>query len=466
MQSRRGRRAAEQCWQGLDRLETSSEQRLSIAVVGSGVAGLSAAWLLSGKHDVTLFEADPRLGGHAHTGEAAGHDGPVPVDTGFIVYNEGNYPNFTALLEHLGVPSLYADMSLSVSLDDGAFEYSSFGLGGVFAQKRNLLSPRFWGLLLDIWRFFRTAPRDLPELERKATSLGDYLKANGYGDAFRDDHLLPQAAAIWSTPLDQIGAYPAASLIRFFLNHGMMSIVGRGLWRTVEGGSKAYVTKLSEAYRGAVRKGVRVAGVRRDANGAELRLAGGARERFDQVVIATHGDTALQLLEDPSAEETRLLSAFRYSRNMIALHTDPVLMPKRRRAWTSWNHIGRRDAPGEGAVTYWMTRLQSLRNAPDIFVTLNPNKEIAADKLIKTEVYDHPLFDAGAIAAQQEIWDIQGARRTWFCGSYLGHGFHEDALQSGLAVAEQLGGVRRPWTVADESGRIHVRPPQATVAAA
>ena len=437
-----------------------------MAVVGSGVAGLSAAWLLSQKHDVTLFEADPRLGGHAHTAEAPGHHGPVPVDTGFIVYNEGNYPNFTALLQHLGVPSLYADMSLSVSLDDGAFEYSSFGLAGIFAQKRNLLSPRFWGLLRDISRFFRTAPRDLAELERNATSLGDYLKAKGYGDAFRDDHLLPQAAAIWSTPLDQIGAYPAASLIRFFQNHGMMSIVGRGLWRTVEGGSRAYVTKLTEAFRGEVRKGVRVMGVRRDANGAEVRLGGGARERFDQVVLATHGDTALQLLDDPTADETRLLSAFRYSRNMIALHTDTVLMPKRRSAWTSWNHIGRRDAPGEGAVTYWMTRLQSLKNAPDLFVTLNPNKEIAADKLIKTEVYDHPLFDAGAIAAQQEIWDIQGARRTWFCGSYLGHGFHEDALQSGLAVAEQLGGVRRPWTVEGESGRIHVRPPPMAEAAA
>lgn len=437
-----------------------------MAVVGSGVAGLSAAWLLSQKHDVTLFEADPRLGGHAHTAEAPGHHGPVPVDTGFIVYNEGNYPNFTALLQHLGVPSLYADMSLSVSLDDGAFEYSSFGLAGIFAQKRNLLSPRFWGLLRDISRFFRTAPRDLAELERNATSLGDYLKAKGYGDAFRDDHLLPQAAAIWSTPLDQIGAYPAASLIRFFQNHGMMSIVGRGLWRTVEGGSRAYVTRLTEAFRGEVRKGVRVMGVRRDANGAEVRLGGGARERFDQVVLATHGDTALQLLDDPTGDETRLLSAFRYSRNMIALHTDTVLMPKRRRAWTSWNHIGRRDAPGEGAVTYWMTRLQSLKNAPDLFVTLNPNKEIAADKLIKTEVYDHPLFDAGAIAAQQEIWDIQGARRTWFCGSYLGHGFHEDALQSGLAVAEQLGGVRRPWTVEGESSRIHVRPPTMAEAAA
>jgi len=437
----------------------SSVERLSVAVVGGGIAGLSAAWLLSEKHDVTLFEADPRIGGHANTAEAPGHHGPVPVDTGFIVYNEGNYPNFTALLKHLGVPSLNADMSLSVSLDDGDFEYSSYGALGVFAQKRNLFSARFWGMLRDITRFYRHAPKDLARLETPLTSLEAYLEEKGYCQAFRDDHLLPQAAAIWSTPLKEIGQYPAASLIRFFLNHGMMSIVGRGLWRTVKGGSREYVEKLTAAFRGEVRKGVRVAGVRRDANGAEVRLAGGGRERFDQVVIATHGDTALGLLEDPTPEEKRLLGCFRYSRNLVALHTDPVLMPKRRRAWCSWNHIGHRNAPGEGAVSYWMNRLQSLKDAPDLFVTLNPNKEIAADKLIRTEIYEHPLFDAGAIAAQTEFWDIQGVRRTWFCGSYLGHGFHEDALQSGLAVAEQLGGVRRPWTVADENGRIHVREP-------
>ncbi|WP_293357391.1 FAD-dependent oxidoreductase [Phenylobacterium sp.] len=444
----------------------SGGERLSVAVVGSGVAGLSAAWLLSQKHDVTLFEADPRLGGHAHTAEAPGHHGPVAVDTGFIVYNEANYPNFTALLAHLGVPSVNADMSLSVSLDDGAFEYSSFGALGVFAQKRNFFSARFWGMLRDISRFYRHAPRDLANLKAPEISLEAYLEQKGYCQAFRDDHLLPQAAAIWSTPLKEIGAYPAASLIRFFLNHGMMSIFGRGLWRTVQGGSRTYVEKLAAAFRGELRKGARVAGVRRDANGAELRLAGGGRERFDQVVLATHGDTALALLDDPTPEEKRLLGAFRYSRNLVALHTDAILMPKRRRAWCSWNHIGMRAAPGEGAVTYWMNRLQSLKDAPDLFVTLNPNKEIAAEKLIKTEVYDHPLFDAGAVAAQQVFWDIQGVRRTWFCGAYLGHGFHEDALQSGLAVAEQLGGVRRPWTVEGESGRIHLRGPALQEAAA
>jgi predicted NAD/FAD-binding protein len=437
-------------------LSNSEDGRLKVAVVGGGIGGLSAAWLLSQRHAVTLFEADHRLGGHANTAEAPSLSaGAVtPVDTGFIVYNEPNYPNFTALLRYLGVASQPADMALSVSLDDGAFEYSSFGALGLFAQGSNLFSARFWAMLRDVGRFYRNGPKDLAALEAPLTSLDDYLAQNGYCQAFRDDHLLPQAAAIWSTPLAHIREYPAAALIRFFQNHGMMSVFGRGLWRTVTGGSRAYVRALTAAFEGEIRTGHRVTGVRRSPAGVEVRDASGRVERFDDVVIATHGDAALALLEDPSAEERRLLGAFRYSRNLTVLHTDPRLMPRRKRAWTSWNHIGRRDAPEAGCVTYWMNRLQSLKDAPDLFVTLNPTMEIAADAVVKTEVYDHPLFDAGAISAQREIWGLQGARRTWFCGSYFGHGFHEDALQSGLAVAEQLGGVRRPWTVEDESGRI------------
>jgi len=427
--------------------------------VGGGIAGLSAAWMLSQRHDVTLFEAEIRLGGHANTVEGPSlKPGVTPVDTGFIVYNEPNYPNFTALLKHLEVASQPADMALSVSLDDGAFEYSSFGALGLFAQGSNLFSARFWRMLSDVSRFYRNGPKDLAGLEAPLTSLDDYLAEKGYCQAFRDDHLFPQAAAIWSTPLAGIREYPAAALIRFFQNHGMMSVFGRGLWRTVTGGSKSYVRKLAEAFRGETRTAARVTGVRRTPAGVEVRDASGRVERFDEVVIATHGDAALALLEDPSADERRLLAAFRYSRNLAVLHTDPSVMPRRKRAWTSWNHIGRRDRPEEGCVTYWMNRLQSLKDAPDLFVTLNPTMQIAAEAVVKTEVYDHPLFDAGAIAAQREIWSLQGVRKTWFCGSYFGHGFHEDALQAGLAVAEQLGGVRRPWMVDDESGRIHVGP--------
>ncbi|WP_347340350.1 NAD(P)/FAD-dependent oxidoreductase [Phenylobacterium glaciei] len=431
----------------------AAHKPLRIAVVGGGIAGLSAAWMLGTKHAVTLFEADNRLGGHANTVEARDSGGVTPVDTGFIVFNPPNYPNFTALLAHLGVASQPADMALSVSLDDGAFEYSS---GAIFAQKRNLFSARFWGMLRDVNRFYRHGPKDLAGLEAPLTSLDDYLSQKGYCQAFRDDHLIPQAAAIWSTPLAAIRDYPAASLIRFFQNHGMMTIFGRGAWRTVTGGSRAYVSKLSAAFQGEVRSGARIVSIRRDALGVELRDAHGHAERFDQVVIATHGDHALRLLDDATPEEQRLLSAFQYSRNLAVLHTDKALMPKRRSAWTSWNHIGKRSAPGEGCVTYWMTKLQGLKTVTDYFVTLNPTKEIAPEAVVHTDVYEHPLFDAGAIAAQREIWSVQGVRRTWFCGSYLGHGFHEDALQSGLAVAEELGGVRRPWTVENESGRIHL----------
>jgi predicted NAD/FAD-binding protein len=439
---------------------------LRIAVVGAGVAGLSAAWLLSRRHAVTLYEAEPRLGGHANTALAPGPEGPVPVDTGFIVYNEPNYPNFTALLAHLGVASRAADMALSVSLDDGGFEYSSFGALGLFAQARNLFSARFWAMLRDVGRFYRQGPKDLAALEQPLVSLEAYLRQKGYCQAFRDDHLLPQAAAIWSTPLSAIGSYPAAALIRFFQNHGMMQVFGRGAWRTVAGGSRAYVARLAAEFAGETRTGARIIGVRRGVTGVTVREASGALERFDAIVLATHADTALRLLEDPMPDERRLLGAFRYSRNHAVLHGDRALMPKRRRAWSSWNHIGRRAAPGEGCVTYWMNRLQGLAGAGDLFVTLNPTRPIAPEAVIRTEIYDHPVFDAEALTAQGELWSLQGIRNTWFCGAYFGHGFHEDGLQSGLAVAEALGGVRRPWTVENESGRITLARPSAEEVAA
>jgi len=434
-----------------------SSQPLRIAVVGAGVTGLSAAWLLGARHDVTLYEAEPRLGGHSNTVEAPSPSGPIAVDTGFIVYNEPNYPNLTALLAHLGAPSRPAQMSFGVSLDDGAFEYATHGLGSLFAQKRNLANPRFIAMLRDLRRFHRTALDDLPELERSMMSLGDYLDLRGYGAAFRDAHLLPQAAAIWSSSLSQMTAFPAAAFLRFYRNHRLLTVDTRPTWRTVEGGSRVYVKALTDRFAGRVAAGAAVVSVRRTPDETLVLTADGSVARYDQVVLAVHADQALRLLETPSDEERRLLGDIRYRPNRAVLHRDTRLMPRRRAAWAAWNHLGLSEGGGEGGVTYWMNLLQGLPGPP-LFVSLNPLNAPRPDTVLGEFDYEHPVFDAAAMLAQREVWSLQGRQRTWFCGAWCGYGFHEDGLQAGLAVAEQLGGVRRPWTVADESGRIHLAP--------
>ncbi len=436
---------------------------LDIAIVGTGIAGLSAAWLLSHRHRVTVYEKNERVGGHTNTVEVAGPDGPVPVDTGFIVYNEVNYPNLVALFDHLEVPTEPSDMSFAASVDDGGLEYSGSGLAGLFAQRRNLVRPRFYSMLRDTLRFYRDGAALLADASLAELSLGDMLVRGGYGPAFITDHLLPMAAAIWSTPVADMRAYPAAAFVRFCMNHGLMQVRGRPRWRTVAGGSREYVRRLSAPFADRIRTAAPIARIHRAGGRVALGLASGEVAHHDHVVIAAHANEALDVLDDPSLDERALLGAFAYARNRAVLHQDPALMPRRRGVWSSWNYLRGRNAGGDDAVcvTYWMNRLQSLDARVPLFVTLNPHREIAPETVLRTFDYDHPTFDLAAGRAQRSLWRLQGARNTWFCGSYFGAGFHEDALQAGLAVAEALGGGRRPWTVAGESDRICLPAPVA-----
>jgi predicted NAD/FAD-binding protein len=421
---------------------------LRIAVIGTGIAGMAAAWLLGGRHRLTIYERDDRIGGHSHTVDVESPDSAVPVDIGFIVYNAVNYPNLVALFDHLGVPSRPSDMSFSVSLDDGAREYSGTGLGGLFAQRSNLFRPRHWRMLGDVLRFYRTGASLLDEPAAEELTLGDYLDREGYSRAFVDDHLLPMAAAIWSTPGGDMRRHPAAAFVRFCTAHGLMRVRGRPEWRTVAGGSREYVRRLSAGWAGAVAAGLGVRAIRRLGGRVLVKDDRGRIEHFDRVVIAAHADQALAMLADPSDDERRILGAFRYTRNEAVLHGDPALMPKRRRVWSSWNYLGAGSGGSSAAVcvSYWMNSLQAIDRRLPLFVTLNPWRRPAAGTVHASVSYDHPAYDHRAIAAQRELARLQGVGGLWFCGSYFGAGFHEDALVSGLDAAEQAGGVRRPWT--------------------
>lgn len=432
-----------------------------IAVIGSGVSGHSAAWLLSRGHQVVLYEEAERAGGHANTVNVESGGQTIPVDMGFIVFNRVTYPNLTALLEYLRVPTQLSNMSFAASLDGGGMEYAGgSGLDGLFAQKANVLRPRFLSMLAGVRKFYRNAviDADAPHFER--LTLGEYIEKGNYSQAFRDDHLLPMASAIWSASTSEMLAFPALAFIRFHANHGLLQIADRPVWETVSGGSAVYVRRMLDDFSGQTRLGRAVVRIERDEDGVRIFDSHGDCDEFDHVVIASHANQALAMLAAPSEQERALLGKFRYQRNHAVLHSDPRFMPRRRGAWACWNYIGSRQSDGgDACFTYWMNRLQNLPGPQQFFVTLNPPHDLHPDALHHSEIYDHPLFDAAAIEAQGQLWQLQGRQRTWFCGAYFGAGFHEDGLQSGLAVAEELGGVERPWHVARPSGRI-ARGPQ------
>lgn len=438
---------------------TASSPRLRIAVAGSGISGLSAAWLLSRDHDVVLYETATRLGGHSHTVTAQIGQDKTPVDTGFIVYNERTYPNLTAMFEHLKVDTAKSDMSFGVSLDDGGFEYSSNSAVSYLKDPSILVNPRFWTVVREVVRFYKTGPAEMRRLADEGLTLGKFLDVCGYGREFQEDHLLPQAAAIWSCSIHEIRDYPATSFIAFCDSHGLMSFLDRPMWRTVVGGSRSYVQAIARDFRGEIRTGAGVSAIRRGQGKVRVVDTTGGEDVFDHVVVASHADQALAMLSDADADERALLGAFSYTRNEAVLHTDTVMMPRKRNWWSSWNYLGHTGDHSEATVTYWMNKLQPLQTNADLFVTLNPPSRVALRGEITREVYEHPVFDDRAIRAQQDLWSLQGARNTWFCGAYFGHGFHEDGLQAGLAVAEQLGGGRRPWSVKNESSRIALSTP-------
>ncbi|CAL4866043.1 hypothetical protein MMA231_00280 [Asticcacaulis sp. MM231] len=446
------------------------QKKQSVAIIGTGIAGLSAAWMLNDTCDITVFESEAEVGGHSHTINIGSEQKPLWLDMGFIVFNEPCYPNLVQLFKHLGVEHQLSDMSFGVSIDKGKLEYSSLGLKGLFAQTRNLFRPRFISLLLDIMRFYREAPKDLAARAREDYRLGDYLKDRNYGRAFIDDHLLPQAAAIWSTSANQIMDYPFRAFIAFFENHGLLQIMDRILWRSVIGGAQAYLKKLTPSFADRIVTRTAIRTVQRDRNGVVLVDQHGQQHAFDQVVFATHANTTLSLLANASEAEVETLKAFTYTPNEVVLHTDTAFMPKRRAAWSSWNYMGERSASNEQqlCVTYWMNLLQVLKTDKNYFVTLNPTHAVDPAKVIKRIVFEHPLFNSEAIAAQERLGDLQGQNRSWFCGAYFGSGFHEDGLQSGLAVAEAITGKRRPWDFDWSQSRIRYNPwaPDSVLAAA
>lgn len=410
---------------------------MKIAVVGSGIAGLGAAWLLSRQHEVVLFERESRLGGHTHTHRVEQAGRSYRVDTGFIVFNPAHYPLLTQLFDELAIPSQPTTMSFSVHDDGNGLEYNATDLNGLFCQRRNLVSPRFWRMVGDIRRFYREAPGLLAE-PGDGPTLGRYLDERGYSELFVRDHLVPMASALWSSPSQTILKFPAKYLVKFMANHHMLQISDRPQWRVVSGGSSSYVEAMQRNWPVQVRLSSPVRGIRRDEQAVEVSTDRGS-ERFDQVVLACHSDQALALLADPSQAEREVLGAIPYQANETVLHTDARLLPSRRKAWAAWNAHVPKEPNAHCTVSYCMNHLQSLDSPKPFIVTLGRGQAIDPTKVLARMHYQHPVYTHASVAAQDRRAEVSGVNRTWYAGAYWGHGFHEDGLRSGVDVARALG---------------------------
>ncbi len=412
---------------------------MKIAIIGSGIAGLTSAYLLSRQHEITLFEASDRIGGHTHTVNVTVEGKSYAVDTGFIVFNDWTYPNFIRLLGQVGVKFKPTEMSFSVCDERTGLEYNGNNLNSLFAQRRNLLSPGFWGMLRDIMRFNRQAPLDLQEQRINAEmTLGDYLSAGGYGERFIRHYIVPMGAAIWSMSLADMLGFPLQFFVRFFKNHGLLSVSNRPQWCVIEGGSSRYIEPLTRNFKERIRLNCPVDNVTRTDAGVVIHSAAGS-EAFDRVVFACHSDQALALLADPSQAEQDILGALPYADNDVVLHTDTRLLPERRLAWASWNYRLNGNAQAQAAVTYDMNILQGIDSATTFCVSLNQTAVINPLKILARYTYAHPQYSLAAVATQGRWEELCGARNTFYCGAYWANGFHEDGVVSALRVAQAFG---------------------------
>ncbi|MBA3301142.1 MAG: FAD-dependent oxidoreductase [Thermoleophilaceae bacterium] len=412
---------------------------MRLAIVGGGISGLTAAHLLQPDHDIVLFEANDYPGGHTDTHSVETESGSYAIDTGFIVFNDRNYPNFIKLMDRLGVADQPTTMSFSVKDELSDFEYSGGSANGLFAKRSHLLKPSFHRMYLDLLRFNRDGREQLRNGSMNGVSLRDYLDDGGYSRDFIEKLIVPQAAAVWSADPDQMWSFPAKFLLEFFDNHGILDVRGRPQWKSIAGGSKRYVEAITAPWADAIRLSTPVERIERTDDRVTLTPRGGEPEEFDQVVIATHADQALAMLADPSAQERELLGAFPYQRNDVVLHTDASVLPRRRRAWASWNYHLTGEEVSRPTVTYHMNRLQALDADEDFCVTLNRPEAMDAERVLKRITYSHPVFTSEGLAAQGRRGEISGQYRTWYCGAYWGSGFHEDGVVSALHVTEALG---------------------------